>query len=886
MDLATTRLIRVVEWCSHRARAVAAGGLVLGLLALWFTASNFALSSDTAGLISSKLAWRQREIAYDKAFPGQGDSIVVVIDGPTPELAEGAADRLAQKLAADPKLFPKVEQPDGGPYFEREGLLLTASAGEISATTQRMIQAAPFLSPVAADPSLRGLMTSLSAMGQGVQMDRAKVTDIAPVAGPLADALAQAEAGKAKPFSWTSLFDPSSKPTLRELRKLVIAHPKLDLDALEPGAAASDAVRAAAKSLGLDAEHGFTVRLTGEAPLEDEEFASLADGAWLVGGLMFSAIVGMLFLAVRSWRLVGAILGVTMVGLFVTCAVGLAVFQRFNLISVAFIPLFVGLGVDFGIQYSVRWRAEQHKHPEGDQPLLAAAAGVGPSLALAAAGITLGFLAFLPTSYTGVSQLGAVAGFGMLVALALNLTLLPAVIKLVAPAVRPEEADLPWLAKLEGRLTENRKTILIASGAAAGLGLLISPLLRFDFNPLHLKDPHSESVATLADLARDPDRSPDTLNVIAPSQAAARALAKKLGALREVQSAITVEDLIPTDQPAKLAPITDASLLLDTVVNPFTSEAKPSDAEVKASLQTAASALTGAAAKAPQTQAGNDVRRLAEALKRLAAASPEARARAEQTLIPGLNALLDQLRGVLQAQAVDLDTLPPEMKREWISADGRARVVVLPKGDTSNNATLTEFTKAVLKVAPDATGAPISIQEAGRTITDAFTAAGIYSFMAITALLYFVLRNWRDVGLTLAPIVLTGLLTLATCVVIGQPINDANIIAFPLLMGIGVAFQIYFVMAWRRGDGHILGSSLARAVFFSALTTATGFGSLWVSHHPGTAGMGKLLMISLFWTLVSALIFQPALMGPARQRLRLIEGSDQPETDQRDSLSA
>ena len=108
-------------------------------------------------------------------------------------------------------------------------------------------------------------------------------------------------------------------------------------------------------------------------------------------------------------------------------------------------------------------------------------------------------------------------------------------------------------------------------------------------------------------------------------------------------------------------------------------------------------------------------------------------------------------------------------------------------------------------------------------------------------------------------------MTLGSCVVIGQPLNFANIIALPLLFGIGVAFHIYFVMAWRAGGSHLLHSSLTRAVFFSALTTATGFGSLWASSHPGTASMGKLLMISLLWTLVSALLFQPALMGPIRR---------------------
>jgi len=866
VEFATRRLVRVVEWCSRHARLTAIGGGVLGAAALVFTASHFALTSDTAGLISPKLDWRQREMAFDRAFPGQGDSIVAVIDGATPELAGSAADRLAGKLGEDTALFPKIEQPDGGSYFEREGLLLTSTPEQVAQTVKQLERAEPFLGPVAADPSLRGLMSSLSAMALGVQHKDATVGDIAPLAGPLADSLTRVEQGKPEFFSWTGALSGGSKPTLRELRRLVIVHPKLDLDELEPGARASAAIRAAARSLDLDEAHGVKVRLTGSVPLEDEEFASLTDRAWLVGGLMLSAIVAMLFFAVRSWRLVASILGVTLVGLVVTCAAGLLVFQRFNLISVAFIPLFVGLGVDFGIQFTVRWRAEQHRSAEAGPAAAAAAAGVGPSLALAALGIALGFLAFLPTSYTGVSQLGAIAGFGMLVALVLNLTLLPALVRLSAPSLRPEETDLPWLARMETRLSARRRTVLTLSGLAGATGLLLTPFLHFDFNPLHLKDPTSESVVTLDALSKDADRSPNTLDVVAPSLAAAQAEAKRLAALPEVGDAVTIDSFIPTDQKAKLAALGDISLLLDPALNPLTTETKPTDAQVQASLKSASDALNGAAAVEPAAPGAAAVRRLAGVLGRLAAGSPELRARADAALIPGLNGLIDELRQVVQAGPVSLDTLPPDMTRNWIAKDGRARIIVTPRGDSNDNAVLTRFTRAVMKVAPDATGAPISIQAAGATITHAFLAAGLYSFLAITALLFFVLRQVRDVALTLAPIILTGLLTMGTCVLIGQPINDANIIAFPLLMGIGVAFQIYFVMAWRNGDGgRLLSSSLARAVFFSALTTATGFGSLWISRHPGTAGMGKLLMISLFWTLVSALIFQPALMGPTRR---------------------
>jgi predicted RND superfamily exporter protein len=135
-------------------------------------------------------------------------------------------------------------------------------------------------------------------------------------------------------------------------------------------------------------------------------------------------------------------------------------------------------------------------------------------------------------------------------------------------------------------------------------------------------------------------------------------------------------------------------------------------------------------------------------------------------------------------------------------------------------------------------------------------------------LLWLVLRSVREVAFTLAPVVLSGFLTLGTCVAIGQPLNFANIIAFPLLFGVGVAFHIYFVMAWRSGVGDLLQTSLARAVLCSALATGSAFGALWFSAHPGTASMGLILMLSLVWTLICALIFEPALLGPIPKKVK------------------
>ncbi len=177
---------------------------------------------------------------------------------------------------------------------------------------------------------------------------------------------------------------------------------------------------------------------------------------------------------------------------------------------------------------------------------------------------------------------------------------------------------------------------------------------------------------------------------------------------------------------------------------------------------------------------------------------------------------------------------------------------------------LSRFTAAGIKIAPDAAGTAICIHAYGRAVVDAFIEAGALSFVAICALLLIALRSVRDVAITMAPIVLTGLLTMSSCVLIGQPLNFANIIALPLLFGIGVAFPIYFVMSWRSGGSTCSPRASPAEYSSSALATATGFGSLWASKDPGTASMGKLLTISLVWTLTSALLFQPALMGRAR----------------------
>ena len=832
--------------------------------ALFYTVGAFDMSTDTGALISAKTDWRLDESAVEDRFPQQKDAILVVVDGATPELAEDAAARLTDALSSDTAHFVLVRRPDGGAFFAREGLLF-ASLGTVKDTTQRLIDAQPLLGPLAADPSLRGIARALDTAASGAASGHAEPGAIDRLDTPLASlsgAIDGSLAGHSGYFSWQRMFGGAGGGQMAApTRRVILAQPRLQFGDLQPGEVAVGALRAQAAALGLDAAHGVHIGITGEVPLADEEFGSIRDNIGWVGALMAGAMLLTLFLATTSMREVLAIVTTIVAGLAITTELGLAAVHRLNLISVAFIPLFVGLGVDFGIQVTVRFNAERHAGAEPMDALTRMAAAIGEPLLTAAAAIFLALGAFLPTAYVGIAELGIIAGVGMIIAFVLNITLLPALLILLKPHLPRHDVGWHGAEPIDRWLETNRRRILFAFVAAMAVSIAILPWVRFDFNPMHLRDPNGPAMHTLSDLMRDPDRTPNTISVLAANADEANALASRLSRLPEVAQAVSVDSFVPAEQPSKLALIEDASLLLDPAINPFDLPPPTDDASTRAALTKAAASLHSLAIAHPGPT-GTAAAALAASFTRLSAASPQARAGAEAMLVRPLGICLDAIRASLQAGEVSRATLPADLAADWVAKDGHALVVVTPAGDSADNGVLRRFTAAVRAISPHATGLPVATQEAARTVAMAFVQAGVLALALVSLLLYFVLRSVREVAFTLAPVVLSGFLTLGSCVVIGLPLNFANIIAFPLLFGVGVAFHIYFVMAWRRGVARLLETSLARAVVFSALATGSAFGALWFSHHPGTASMGLILMISLIWTLVCALIFEPALLGP------------------------
>ncbi|MGC2091721.1 MAG: MMPL family transporter, partial [Methylocella sp.] len=601
-------VVAIVGACSRFRWTVLALAILVTIASGYYTATHFAITTNTNDFISEKLPWRRNLIAWDKAFPQRVNQIVVVIDGATPELAEAAAQWLTDRLKRRPDLCQSVVRPDGGSYFNQTALLFQPVA-DLRRTIKELSHARPFLMALASDPSLRGIVKAVSFINQGVHAQAGTLDDFDRPMALLGDAFDGVLAGRPVFFSWRGLLaEQPADP--RELRRFIEVKPVLDYAALMPGERVTDFIRETTRDLGLSPKSGVTVRLTGLVPMADEEFATIADGAGLNAAGTGLTVLLIIWLALKSGRIVLAVALSVIAGLAATAAVGLMMVGAFNLISVAFAVLFVGIGTDFGIQFSVRYRAERYKEARLDKALTQAAAKAGRPLSLAAAATAAGFYSFLPTDYRGVSELGLIAGTGMFIAFFAAITILPALLTLLRPPPEQEPVGYQFLAPVDRFMAKHRYAIVIGTLSVALAGTPLLRHLHFDFNPLNLRSPKVESVATLLDLMNDPNTDTNTIDVLAPSLAEAPPLIARLQQLPEAARVTSIESFIPQDQDEKLAIIAPLAKSLTPLLDPAREKEPPTDAEDVEAMERTAAAFAATAAGATGKGA-DDARRLA-----------------------------------------------------------------------------------------------------------------------------------------------------------------------------------------------------------------------------------------------------------------------------------
>ena len=462
----TRIVVSVVKVCTRFAPLTFLAALVFAIAAGFYTARHFSINTDINTLISEKLDWRQRDIQFDTAFD-RDRTILAVVEAPTPELTTAASDALAKKLSGDMVHFQSVQPLGSGEFFEKNGLLFLPTA-DVGQLTSQFASAAPLIEIMAGDPSIRGLTGALETGLAGVKRGQYKLDSTERPFNLIAQTVENVLSTGSATFSWRELV--SDKPlTDADRRSFIEFKPVLDYNALQPGKEATDAIRQAAKDLNFAGEYGARVRLTGPVPIANEEYATVQDGAVVNGIGTVVVVLFILWMALHSSKIIFAVFVNLFIGLSITTALGLWMVGSLNLMSIAFAVLFVGLGVDFGIQYSVRYRSERFKTNDLKTALVQGAERSAVPLSLAAMATSAGFLSFLPTDYKGISELGEIAGVGMLVAFTSSITVLPALLKLLNPPGEMEPVGFAFLAPVDHFL-EKHRVIDRRRHAAGGAG--------------------------------------------------------------------------------------------------------------------------------------------------------------------------------------------------------------------------------------------------------------------------------------------------------------------------------------------------------------------------------------------------------------------------------
>ncbi len=851
-------IVSIVAASRRHAVAVCAGAVLLMVLGLIYAGRHLSVDTDTDHLFAPKLPWRQAQIAESRDFPQFDRLIVAVVRAATPEEATATATALNAALQADKVNFTDSSYPAASRFYAQNGLLLLP-VDSLAKLLNSIVAAQPFLGQLAADPSARGLFGGIALIAQGVQYGQADLTPYNAALSGVQKTLQAAAGGHATPLSWQALLGGNLSGSDAEF---VLAHPVLNQGSLQPGGVATAAlVRIAAQLPAVKAGRA-TVDYTGQIPLSDEEFASLTQGL-VVGGIISVLLISLwLYLAVRSWRLIVPILATLILGLALTISYAALAIGTMNLISVAFAILFIGLAVDFAIQFCVRLRDVQQKISILGPAIDQTAREAGGQIALAAAATASGFLAFAPTSFIGVAELGMIAGAGMGIAFVCTITFLPALLMLLRPRPVPTTIGLPYGPQGDRFLHRHYHFALTVFAALAALGVVSALTVRFDANPLHTKDPHSESMQTLSRLLTDPATNPFYADALAPDLAAAKVLAQRLAALPEVAEVISGATFVPDHQTTKLAMIRQAQTILAPTLDANSiiqsgGGVHVTARDIRLSMAMARQAIMQARSGLP---ANSPLLGIAAAMDQLSH-EPDARIMAMNAAVARfLPAELGQLTTSLSPRLITQKNLPPDIARDWFLPDGQVRVQALPTAAAQTTPGLKKFARAVLTVAPNAGGPAISTIATAGTILVSFRQAAILATIAIAFILLIVFRNLRDTALVLATLALSALMTAIFAKMAGLSINYANIIALPLLLGVGVSFNVYFVMNWRAGMHDFLSSATAHAVLFSALTTGTAFGTLAASHDRGTASMGVLLLLSLLAVLIATFLFLPALL--------------------------
>lgn len=826
-----------------------------------YTINNLGINTDTSTLLSQDLPFQKNRIRWEKEFPQDADTILFVVESPTAEQTSIAANSLQNSLNANQQLFEFVYIPDDNDFLKQQGLLYL-EIDELDDLATKLADAQPFIGHLSQNYHLRGLLDILGTALENT--DSGLPLDLNPLLTEIDQSLLAVQSQETHFLSWQKLLDVNQSSDRNTLRSIVSAKPIANFKNLQPAKESLDFAREIIQQIQLK-DPQISIRMTGKIALAEDEMRVLAEDTVYSGLFALSLVIIVLLLALRSIKIVLCTLVVLIVGLILTAGFATLAVGHLNVLSVAFAILYIGLGVDFAIHICLCFRECWEERMTSEEAIQKSVRILGASLFLCALTTSIGFFAFIPTDYEGVSELGLISGGGMFVGLITSLTLLPALLKVFAiKQIRQKQANnlpcyvctFPFKYAKPIRYT----SILLAIAAAFSLNYVY-----LDSNPVNLRDQNSQSVRAFKDLLQSKYRSPFVLIGLSDSLDSADTLANQVKQLPSVNKAITLNSFVAKAQADKLEIIEDLDLVLGADLDSFNRPLEKADSrqgllDLQAKINTALRQPIINASPELLQKLQQDITDFIVAAD--AQAEPKTNyQQLETSLLQLFPFTMQQLSTSLLAHEYSLEDIPSYIKQNWVSQSGIYKVIIDPKKDLNIAANLTEFATDVQTIDNSVTGLPVSDLAAGKVISKVFVQAFSTAFIIIFIVLLVLLRSLGNSLLVIWPLFLAGLLTAAANVLLNNPFNFANIIALPLLMGMGVDSGIHIMHRLNSGlsaDEHLLQTSTARGVFFSSLTTLLSFTSLAFTNHQGIASMGLLLAIGISFTLICTLIVLPA----------------------------
>lgn len=875
MSLKTYSRSLLSYWGSWTLRHPLVVLLIIGLLTVFawqYTVSNLSINTDNTDMIAPDAPFQQNLRKYEKAFSQDVHKALLVVESDTPELTKSATIRLGRLLRADKANFESVYIPTENSFFHQNGLLYL-DVDDLQALSTNLSQAQAFIGRIAQEPNLTGFFSIFDDALNSANKNQELPLDLPPLIDKVSLALHKSMNGENNLLSWESLIAEKKLSGQGSDKGFINVAPRLDYTQIRPAENAINAIRKAITEIQQPGLPAVKVWITGEVGLEDDEIVGMSSGTF--NACIFSVIL-VLFILLVAYRsilftiatLFTLALGMVFCGAFAAFSV-----KELNLISVAFAVSNIGLGVEYAIHFCLRYRDNLLLHVQKEKAIRSTLVSTGPSLLLCAGTTSIGLYAFVPTDYKGVSELGLLAGTSLFICLLITLTVLPALLKFIPVSVKSEpQTTHPFLTTLAEKLAtftlHYAKPIAIVTGLIAVISIVLVFKVKTDFNPINLRDPNTESVIAFQNLNKDPDTTPMTLTVLATDEQKAKVIEQKLGALGSVDKTVSLFDFVPSGQEEKLAMIDDMALMLGSQSQGFPA-LKPDNNPIPAInrllktidniLPTKTDAHEIAALQAFKAE-------LQDILLELDTRQEPGRRlfieKIQTTLLGTLPGAMNELLTGLNAREITLDALPADIKERWLSKEGLYRIQIFPKKDLNDLDNLEHFITDVQLVAPETTDLPVIYWESMKEVVDAFKKAITIALITIALLLYAIRRNVTDTLLVMTPLILAGLFTMASTVLTNTPINYANIIALPLLLGLGVDNGIHMVEKLHHSLSeaqNIYQSSTARAMFYGALTTASSFVGLAFSPHQGIATMGLIITMGIFWIMICTFIVLPAL---------------------------